>query len=214
MAFGIGSHAVSVISYKNLPPEITRFKCVAGLADTHGGGRVRFYVSNKVTKKFAGGGKKEVVEGPHATPNPASILPHVARKALVALQAGLACVDAIGTPHQSGALMALRYMHHPETVDALLKRFEKTSTSETKQRIARSLVRLAHKEKLYQGDTWWGTRPDTRGPYYDPTPWEKTEEIHQALVKAAETGDSATRFAISELAEKDRVSIPGLPKGD
>ena len=214
MAFGIGSHAVSVISYKNLPPEITRFKCVAGLADTHGGGRVRFYVSNKVTKKFAGGGKKEVVEGPHATPNPASILPHVARKALVALQAGLACVDAIGTPHQSGALMALRYMHHTETVDALLKRFEKTSTSETKQRIARSLVRLANKEKLYQGDTWWGTRPDTRGPYYYPTPWEKTEEIHQALVKAAETGDSATRFAISELAEKDRVSIPGLPKGD
>ena len=110
--------------------------------------------------------------------------------------------------------MALRYMHHPETVDALLKRFEKTSTSETKQRIARSLVRLANKEKLYQGDTWWGTRPDTRGPYYYPTPWEKTEEIHQALVKAAETGDSAIRFAISELAEKDRVSIPGLPKGD
>lgn len=214
MAFGIGSHAVSVISYKNLPSDIIRFKCVAGLADTHGGGQVRFYVSDKVIKKFAGGGKKQIVEGPHAIPNSASILPHVARKALVALRAGPACVDAIGTPNQSGALMALRYMHHPEAVDALLKRFEKTLKSDTKQRIARSLVRLANKEKVYQGDTWWGTRPDTRGPYYYPTSWEKTEEIHQALVKAAKTGDPATRFVISKLAEKDRVSIPGLPKGD
>ena len=110
--------------------------------------------------------------------------------------------------------MALRYMHHPEAVDALLKRFEKSLESDTKQRIARSLVRLANKEKPYQGDTWWGTRPDTRGPYYYPTPWEKTEEIHQALVKAAKTGDPAIRFVISKLAEKDRVSIPGLPKGD
>ena len=214
MAFGIGSHAVSVISYKDLPPGIVRFKCVAGLADTHGGGRVRFYVGNKVIKKFAGGGKKQIVEGPHAIPNSASILPHVARKALVALRSGPACVDAIGTPHQSGALMALRYMHHPEAVDALLRRFEKTVKSDTKQRIARSLVRLANKEKVYLGDTWWGTRPDTRGPYYYPTPWEKTEEIHAALVKAAKMGDPATRFVISKLAEKDRVSIPGLPTGD
>ena len=214
MAFGIGSHAVSVISYKKLPPGVMRFKCVAGLADTHRGGRVRFYVSNKVIKKFAGGGKKQIVEGPHASPNSASILPHVARQALVALRAGPACVDAVGTPNQSGALMALRYMHHPEAVDALLKRFEKSLESDTKQRIARSLVRLANKEKPYQGDTWWGTRPDTRGPYYYPTPWEKTEEIHQALVKAAKTGDPATRFVISKLAEKDRVSIPGLPKSE
>ena len=214
MAFGIGSHAVSVISYRDLPPGIMRFKCVAGLADTHRGGQVRFYVSNKVIRKFSGGGKKQGEEGPHATPNAASILPHVARQALVALQAGPACVDAIGTPNQSGALMALRSMHHPETVDALLKRFEATLEPDAKQRIARSLVRLANKEKLYRGDTWWGTRPDTRGPYYYPTPWEKTEEIHQALIKAAKSGDPATRFVISKLAEKDRVSIPGLPKGD
>ena len=214
MAFGIGSHAVSVISYKKLPADVVRFKCVAGLASTHRGGRVRFYVSNKVIKKFAGGGKKQIAEGPHATPNSASILPHVARQALVALAAGSACVDAIGTPNQSGALMALRYMHTPEAVDALIKRFEETLESETKQRIARSLVRLANKEKPYKGDTWWSTRPDTRGPYYYPTAWEKTDSINQALVKAAKAGDPATRFVISELAKKDRAEIPGLPKGD
>ena len=214
MAFGIGSHAVSVISYKKLPADMVRFKCVAGLANTHRGGRVRFYVSNKVIKKFAGGGKKQIAEGPHATPNAATILPHVARQALVALEASSACVDAIGTPHQSGALMALRYMHTPEAVDALIKRFDDTLESDTKQRIARSLVRLVNKEKPYEGDTWWGTRPDTRGPFYYPTAWEKTEVIAAALLKSAKQGDAALRHVISELAQKDRVVIPGLPKAD
>jgi putative heme-binding domain-containing protein len=214
MAFGIGSHAVSVISYKKLPADVVRFKCVVGLANTHRGGRVRFYVSNKPIKKFAGGGKKQIAEGPHATPNAATILPHVARQALIALGASSACVDAIGTPDQSGALMTLRYMHTPEAVDALIKRFEATLETDTRQRIARSLVRLANWEKPYKGDTWWSTRPDTRGPYYYPTPWEKTEEITKSLVQAAKQSDAATRFVIAELAKKDRVQIPGLPKAD
>ena len=214
MAFGIGSHAVSVISYKKLPVDMVRFKCEVGLASTHRGGRVRFYVSNKAIKKFAGGGKKQIAEGPHATPNSATVLPHIARQALVALDAGSACVDAIGTHNQSGALMALCYMHTPEAVDALIKRFEETLESDTKQRIARSLVRLVNMEKPYKGDTWWSTRPDTRGPYYYPTAWEKTEEITKSLVKAAKQSDAATRHVISELAQKDRVVIPGLPKAN
>ncbi|MBT4666964.1 MAG: hypothetical protein HOB63_10670, partial [Opitutae bacterium] len=214
MAFGIGSHAVSVISYKKLPADVVRFKCVAGLANTHRGGRVRFYVSNKVIKKFAGGGKKQIAEGPHATPNSATILPHVARQALVALEASSACVDAIGTPNQSGALMALRYMHTPEAADALIGRFKVTKDSDTKQRIARSLVRLVNLEKPYKGDTWWSTRPDTRGPYYYPTAWEKTEAISAALLEAAQKGDAALRHVISELAQKDRAVIAGLPKAD
>ena len=214
MIAGIGTHSIGFISYKMLPRDIIRFKCTAGLASTDHGGKVRFYVSDKPIKKFAGGGKNQIAEGPHATPNSASVLPHVARQALVAIEAGSACVDAIGTANQSGALMALRYMHTPEAVDALIKRFEETLESDTKQRIARSLVRLANKEKPYKGDTWWSTRPDTRGPYYYPTAWEKTDSINQTLVKAAKAGDPATRFVISKLAEKDRVSIPGLPKGE
>ena len=214
MTAGIGTHSIGSISYKKLPADVIRFKCTAGLASTDHGGKVRFYVSEKPIKKFAGGGKKQIAEGPHATPNAASILPHVARHALVALEAGPACVDAIGTPNQSGALMALRYMHTPEAVDALIKRFEETLESDTRQRIARSLVRLANKEKPYKGDTWWSTRPDTRGPYYYPTAWEKTEDITKSLVQAAKQGDAATRFVIAELAKMDRVEIPGLPKAD
>jgi len=212
--FGIGSHALSIISYKNLPPGTMRFKCIAGLADTHRGGSVRFYVSKNAIKKFVDSSKDKIVEGPHASPNSASILPHVARQALVALEAGTYCVEAIGTRNQGGALMALRYMHHPETVDKLVNRFEQTLDADTKQRIARSLVRLVNIEKPYKGDTWWGTRPDTRGPYYYPTPWEKTEIISQALLKALNEGNPDTSYVIKELIKKDRVVIPDFPRAN
>ena len=151
MKTGIGTHSVGVITYKKIPSDVVRFKCTVGLASTDHGGKVRFYVSQKPIKKFAGKGKQQIAEGPHATPNSGSILPHVARQALVALQAGAVCVDAIGTENQSGALMALRYMHTSEAVDALIRRFESTQEPETKQRISRSLVRLANKEKTYKG---------------------------------------------------------------
>ena len=110
--------------------------------------------------------------------------------------------------------MALRYMHTPDAADALIGRFKGTKDSDAKQRIARSLVRLVNKEKPYKGDTWWGTRPDTRGPFYYPTAWGKTEVISAALLAAAKQGDAALRHVISELAKKDRVVIAGLPKLD
>jgi phenylpyruvate tautomerase PptA (4-oxalocrotonate tautomerase family) len=106
--------------------------------------------------------------------------------------------------------MALRYMHSPKTVDALIKCFEGTIEPDTKQRIARSLVRLVNIERPYKGDTWWKTRPDTRGPYYFPTPWERTEQITKSLVEAAKNGKPVIRFVISELAKKDRVELPSF----
>ena len=110
--------------------------------------------------------------------------------------------------------MALRYMHTPDAADALIGRLKGTKDSDTQQRIVRSLVRLVNMEKPYKGDTWWSTRPDTRGPYYYPTAWEKTAAIAAALLEAAKGGDASLRHVISELAQKDRVASPGLPKAD
>ena len=144
MSDGIGTHSLGTITYGKLSNDWVRFRCTAGLASTDHGGKVRFYVSELPVEKFAGQGKQAIPEGPHATPNSSSILPHIARQALVALDAGQACVDAIGTPNQSGALMALRYMHSTETVDALIKSFGDVDEPDLRQRIARSLVRLVN----------------------------------------------------------------------
>jgi putative heme-binding domain-containing protein len=212
MTDGIGTHSIGSIIYKKLPADIVRFKCTIGLASTDHGGKVRFYVSNQPVTKFVGKGKQEIAEGPHATPNAAVVLPHVARKALVDMNAGEACIQAIGGVNQEGALMALSYMHDSKIVEQLVNRFSKMSDSIGKQRVAKTLIRLVNKEKVYDGETWWSTRPDTRGPYYYPTPWEKTEMLSKTLVEAAKTGSNEIKFVISELAGKDRVDLPGLPK--
>jgi putative heme-binding domain-containing protein len=212
MTAGIGTHSIGSIIYKKLPAGTVRFKCTAGLASTDHGGKVRFYVSNQPVTKFVGKGKQEIAEGPHATPNAAVVLPHVARKALVDMNAGEACIQAIGGVNQEGALMALNYMHDANVVDQLLEGFSKMKDSDIKQRVAKTLIRLANREKVYDGETWWSTRPDTRGPYYYPTAWEKTEKISKVLVNAAKNGSADLKYVISELAIKDRVDLPGLPK--
>ena len=212
MTDGIGTHSVGSIIYKKLPADVVRFKCSAGLASTDHGGKVRFFVSQTPIKKLAGSGRAEIPEGPHAVPNSAVVLPHVARKALVELGAGDACIQAIGRKNQEGALMALSYMHDSRIVEQLVNRFSKMSDSIGKQRVAKTLIRLVNKEKVYDGETWWSTRPDTRGPYYYPTPWERTEMLTKAVVDAAKTGSNEMKFVISALAKKDRVDLPGLPK--
>ena len=42
--------------------------------------------------------------------------------------------------------------------------------------------------------------------------WEKTEMLSKTLVEAAKIGSNEMKFVISELAGKDRVDLPGLPK--
>lgn len=212
MKIGIGTHSIGSIIYKKLPAGTVRFKSTVGLASTDHGGKVRFYVSKDPVKKLKGSGKPKSPEGPHATPNSAVVLPHIARKALVDMNAGEACIGAIGSVTQEGALMALNYMHDRDTVDHLIEEFSKLKDSVVKQRMAKTLIRLANREKVYDGETWWSTRPDTRGPYYYPTAWEKTEKICKVLISAAKNGSAELRYVISELAKKDRVELPGLPK--
>jgi putative heme-binding domain-containing protein len=207
VAFGIGSHAPSVIHYK-LPPGVVRFKASVGNSKG-GGGAMEFFVNGT---GLLPGATKANAAGPHATPNAAIILPHVAVNALVALDAAEACLAAIDGPNRAGALWALQSMYSDRTVDGLIEKLESASDAKTRQDVAKALVRLIHHEKPYEGDTWWGTRPDTRGPFYYPTTWTRSDAIKAALVKAYEAGDDAMRNVIATYTEKDRAPIAGLNK--
>jgi putative heme-binding domain-containing protein len=207
IAFGIGSHSPSVIHYK-LPRDVVRFKASVGNSKG-GGGAMEFFVNGT---GLLPGATKANAAGPHATPNAAIILPHVAVKALVALDAAEACLAAIDGPNRAGALWALQSMYSDRAVDGLIGKLEGASDAKTRQDVAKTLVRLIHHEKPYNGDTWWGTRPDTRGPFYYPTPWTRSDDIKAALVKACEAGDDAMRNVIATYTEKDRAPIAGITK--
>ena len=145
-----------------------------------------------------------------AQPDPDRAVPHLALRALVALHAVDACLDAIDGPHHDGALRALRSMHDPKAVLGLIKKLSSARSPELRRDILATLVRLYHREADDDG-SWWGIRPDTTGPYFDPREWESSGRIAAVLTAACSDGDAETAtFLRGELARR-RVRLKGLP---
>ena len=146
----------------------------------------------------------------HAQPDPDRAVPHLAVRALVALRAVDACLDAIDGPHRQGALRALRFLHEPKAVEGLIKKLATARSPDSRRDILATLVRLYDREADYDG-TWWGIRPDTTGPYYDPREWECSKRIASVLKTAVLDGDMQTvTFLRGELA-RQRVRLEGMP---
>ena len=146
----------------------------------------------------------------NAQPDPGRVLPHLAMRALVMLRAVDTCLDAIDGPHREGALRVLRALHEPKAVEGLIKKLATTRSSEARRDLLSTLVRLYHREADYQG-SWWGIRPDTTGPYFDPREWEGSARIASVLKAAVLDGDPQTvAFLRKELARM-RVHLEGLP---
>ncbi len=158
------------------------------------------------------GSAPSTVRPVHAQPDPDRAVPHLAVRTLVALHAIDACLSAIDGPYRSGALQALRSMHDVKTVDGLSKKLDAARTTVAKREILATLVRLYHREADYDG-SWWGIRPDTTGPYFDPRDWEGTAQIAGVLRKALRDCDASTaEFLRNELARR-RVQIEGISAG-
>lgn len=146
-------------------------------------------------------------EGPHATPDAAIIPAHLAVRALVSLHAVDACVSAIGGPHSTLALWALRYMHDSKAVNGLIAAYKKTNDDSLKHQILTTLARLYEEESPYDGTWWWGTRPDSHGPYYKPTTWESSNAIKDFLVNVWSHSSAKEKQLFADMNGKYRLGI-------
>ncbi len=92
-------------------------------------------------------------------------------------------------------------------MDGLISRLTTGKDSIVHHAILTALCRLHDQETEWTGD-WWGTRPDTRGPYYHPAKWEETDKIGQALhtALAGASGEDAP-FLVGEL-KRHRIDMP------
>lgn len=125
---------------------------------------------------------------------------HVAFQALARLGEYEICLDLLDQEEQGKyAAFALMRMHEPEVVDALLSRLASEENTVARRHLLMVLCRLYHHEGEWTGDSW-GTRPDTRGPYYQPEPWAETKKIDAALKAelAKATPEEAT-FLVREM---------------
>ncbi|MCZ4222962.1 DUF7133 domain-containing protein [Pedobacter rhodius] len=180
-------------------------------------------LQTKVPASFTAPSKD--IEGPHATPNSSIILPHLAVQALVSLDATDACLAAVGADNTDLALWALRYMHNQKAVDGLIKSYATVKDEKLKKQILTTLARLYKKEEAYDASWWWGTRPDSHGPYYKSVTWAGSPAIEKLLkdewAKADAQGkqffvdlDARHRMDIAAFAVEEKLAATEEPKID
>tara|TARA_R110002049_G_scaffold193305_2_gene362153 strand:+ start:5044 stop:7689 length:2646 start_codon:yes stop_codon:yes gene_type:complete len=146
-------------------------------------------------------------EGPHATPNSEIVLPHLAVKALVALNAVDACVAALQTEQKDMAMWAMRYMHDDKVVEGLMKAYESATDEAFKLKVLNNLSRIYYKEQPYDTSWWWSTRPDTHGPYYKTMEWDQSPVIRSFLVNQFKAIGKENAGFFAELNSKYRLGI-------
>ena len=126
------------------------------------------------------------------------VVAHVAVQALISLDAVDVCLKALTPP----ALRVLQSLYEPAVVDGLIERLASARECDTRKGILRALCRLYRREDDWDG-RWWGTRPDTAGPYFKPVAWEASDKIRKVLVEAL--ADAATLRALLVELKRHRI---------
>lgn len=149
--------------------------------------------------------------------NDDAVIAHTAFRALAMLNADAACfavVDNYDAPaaQRAGAFHALMRMHTPEVVQGLIDRLGKETGTEARKGLLGALSRLYFVDGEWKGDSW-GTRPDTRGPYYQPDPWSETPKIAEALKAAlAKAPPDEAAFLVAEMSRNRIQSNDALDR--
>lgn len=135
------------------------------------------------------------------------VIRHTAYQALAKLsahQAAFSQIDSDDIDTRKAAAWSLMRMHKKEVVDGLLTRLDTQKDFSKRRPLISILARLYHTEAQWKGNSW-GTRPDTRGPYYELTTWEQSERILTSLKSLLEKAPPEEAGFIVEKLNKNRI---------
>ncbi|MEZ6127661.1 MAG: discoidin domain-containing protein [Planctomycetaceae bacterium] len=149
-------------------------------------------------------------------PQAERVIPHLAVKAIVDLNAVDACLEALNGPNRDGALWALKSMHSREAIDGLFKVLSTSRDESLRRELWTTLIRLYYREGDFTDDSprWWGTRPDTTGPYFDRQEWSETARIGDAIKVALSEADESLATHIREQLKRHVVKLDGISAAD
>ena len=151
------------------------------------------------------------------SPAPERVIPHLAVKALIDMNAIDECIAALDGPHRAGALWALRSMHDKRAINGLFKVLSTARDEELRREVWTTLIRLYHREGDFvegKSPKWWGTRPDTTGPYYHRVKWSESDRIAAAIKVALSEADESLAKHINEQLKRHVVKLDGLSSAD
>lgn len=139
------------------------------------------------------------------------VVAHAAVQSLIRLKASDACfgiLDRTNTdgPRRIALLRVLQSIHEPEVVDGLIARVRKEAVSTRRRDLLVALCRQHFIEGVWKGNSW-GTRPDTRGPYFQPETWAESDKIAAVLQAELDKADAEeTQFLATQLA-RHRIEL-------
>jgi putative membrane-bound dehydrogenase-like protein len=141
-----------------------------------------------------------------------SVITHSAEQTLRRLKADAACFAVVDAPastpqERAGALRVLQSLHETRVADGLIARLAKESDLTRRQGLLVALCRLHSIDGPWKGNSW-GTRPDTRGPYYQPEDWAETKKIAAALSETLAKADAAEAVFLALQFNRHRIE-PG-----
>ncbi len=144
------------------------------------------------------------------------VVAHTAFRGLAQLKgadAAFAVLDdtSASANQRVGAAYALMRIHDTAVVDGVIRRLEKETRPDVRKLLISILSRLHFADGEWKGDSW-GTRPDTRGPYYQPEAWSETPNVAavlQILLERAPADEAA--FLVKEMA-RNRIQSDGALK--
>jgi len=176
-------------------------------ATTSGNPRIRLQAAIAIARL----GDKKLA--PHVTSlltDSDPLVSHTAAHVLISLQAAGACLASLDEENATArqrimSLRALQGMHTQQVVTALIDRLQKATDPARRAELFTALCRLYFVEGEWKGNSW-GTRPDTRGPYYQPEEWSESSRIAVALGAALNSAGQQSAPLIVQLS-RHRVEL-------
>lgn len=141
--------------------------------------------------------------------------PHTAVQVLGRLQAVAECLAGISDPQTRGvSLAALKLMHRMDAVSGLVKVLDEAGADHVlRMQLIETISRLALREAKWDEDAWWTTRPDDRGPYYDPETWEATPVVRSAIERGFTKLPQELRGPAFEIVAANRLDVGSMDFG-
>ena len=101
-------------------------------------------------------------------------------------------------------------LHDARVVDGLISRIHPAEAPSSVSRpILDALCRLYYREADWDG-SWWGTRPDTSGPYFKPVTWDQSGKIGATFKNVIFATDDETLGFLLEKFVLYKINLPDL----
>jgi putative membrane-bound dehydrogenase-like protein len=108
----------------------------------------------------------------------------------------------------AAAARILGQVNRPAVVTDLIQTLGKKSlATEQRQAILTALCRQYFVDQDWDGK-WWGTRPDTTGPYYTPVKWSESDRLAETIKQQLISLPDSDRKHLLTQALKHKIDLP------